>query len=78
MKRRREIPQTQSTNWVFTLNNYTEDEVMQIGELCLYPQSWFEKSAAIVRAIAYAHEVGGKNNTPHLQGYLQTDKKGIK
>lgn len=68
--------QTQSTNWVFTLNNYTDDEVIKIGGLIFDEKPWDHNSSK-VRAVAYAHEVGEKEGTPHLQGFLQLTKKGM-
>lgn len=67
--------QTQSTNWVFTLNNYTDDEVIKIGGLIFDEKPWDHNSSK-VRGVAYAHEVGEKEGTPHLQGFLQLTKKG--
>ncbi len=47
-------------NFVFVLNNYTEEEVVK-----LVPND-------AVRYIVYQREVGEETGTPHLQGYLQT------
>lgn len=68
----------QSTNWVFTLNNYTEEEVWMIGLICNMPEDepHFKLSTSRVKAIACSPEVG-KKGTPHLQGFLQLSKKGI-
>jgi len=58
------MPGKQSFNWVFTLNNYTEQEVSTIPE-------WLEKGAG---GVAYAHEIGA-SGTPHLQGYVHMKAK---
>jgi hypothetical protein len=68
-------PQIQSTNWTFTLNNYTEDEVLHIGGLVVDDHP-FDHSSSVVRSLACSEEVG-KTGTPHLQGYLQLSLKGI-
>lgn len=69
--------QTQSSNWVFTLNNYTEDEVAAIGIICDDPKP-FPNNDKVVKGLACSAEIGGKNNTPHLQGFLQLSGKGMK
>jgi len=53
------MPGDRSTNWVFTLNNYTEEDIKNIN-------TWLEKGAG---GVAYAKEVGA-SGTPHLQGYV--------
>ena len=48
-------------NWCFTLNNYTDQELQQLKELdCAY--------------IIIGKETG-ENETPHLQGYVQFERK---
>lgn len=51
-------------NHVFTWNNYTPEAV-----------AWL-RSGAIrgCKYIHFAHEMGGKEKTPHLQGYVQWDE----
>lgn len=46
-------------NWCFTLNNYTDADMARIAK----PYEW-------VKYVAYSHEVGEAEGTPHLQGYL--------
>jgi len=53
------MPGKRAFNWVFTLNNYTDEDIKNI-------LTWTEKGAA---GVAYAHEVGA-SGTPHLQGYI--------
>jgi len=48
---------SQHRSWVFTLNNYTEDEELHIQGLH-------------AKYVVYGREVG-ENGTPHLQGYIQ-------
>lgn len=49
------------TNWQFTLNNYTQDEIAEINEIeCKY--------------VMYGKEEG-KNGTPHLQGLIVFNTK---
>lgn len=50
-----------SRRWVFTLNNYTDDEVRRIAN---YPD-W-------IRWIGYGKEVAPTTGTPHLQGFIVT------
>jgi len=58
------MPGKQSHNWVFTLNNYTDEDIKNI-------LTWTEKGAG---GVAYAHEVGA-SGTPHLQGYVHMKSK---
>ena len=46
-------------NWVFTLNNYTEDDIQRLANP--YEQ---------VKYIAYGKEIAPNTGTPHLQGYM--------
>lgn len=56
---------SRSRNWCFTINNYTNNEILACDEIeCSY--------------IVYGDEVGD-NNTPHLQGYIEfKDAKSLK
>lgn len=54
--------QVQGKNFIFTLNNYTEDDEKQLAELeCSY--------------LIYQHELAPDTGTPHLQGYIQFGKR---
>lgn len=52
-----------STNFVFTLNNYTPDEEKTLSE------------SDSIRYVLYGREVAPETGTPHLQGYLVLHKK---
>lgn len=58
---------TQRCPWVFTLNNYTDDELSTLQTLSTAEDTPF-------RYIIWGKEVG-ENETPHLQGYLELKKK---
>ena len=47
--------------WVFTLNNYTVDEELELTATL--------SNGAFIRFACYSHEVG-ESGTPHLQGYV--------
>jgi len=49
-------------NWVFTLNNYTEEDTATIST---YPSR--DKR---VRFVAYSFEIAPSTGTPHLQGFI--------
>jgi len=68
----KKYPNYQHTTWVFTLNNYTFEEMLGLQELT------FPSNDRIIASIAFSEEVGGRKATPHLQGFLQTYKKGKK
>jgi hypothetical protein len=60
MLAREAIPR--GTRWVFTLNNYTDDEVQGI-------KNWFDEQEMVEEGIV-GYEVG-ENGTPHLQGLVK-------
>lgn len=55
----------QSVRWVFTLNNYTEQDLIEI-ERVVVPLSLY---------ITWGKEVGEEAATPHLQGYVEWKTK---
>lgn len=57
-------------NYVWTLNNYTDENLFEIDSL-------IENESNLIRYICYGKEVGENTKTPHLQGYLELTDKGI-
>lgn len=55
----------QSKRWCFTLNNYTDAEVEQMDQV------FTDMNIKYI----YGYEVGEKCGTPHLQGYIEREKK---
>lgn len=51
----------QMYNWCFTLNNYTDEEIVAI-------------KAIDYKYLVFGYEVG-ENGTPHLQGYIELTKR---
>lgn len=60
---KRRAPQVQSKRWVFTLNNYTEEEVQAL------------KDNQQFKFILFGKEVAPTTGTPHLQGYFELAKR---
>ncbi len=58
------MPSVQSKRWVFTLNNYTPAEMMELKEATLETFSY----------LLFGEEIGDEG-TPHLQGYFELPKK---
>jgi len=58
------MPGKQSYNWVFTWNNYTEEDIESL-------KTWVTKGAG---GVGYAKEVGA-SGTPHIQGYVHMSKR---
>lgn len=54
-----------SKRWLFTLNNYTEEEESMLRGLL---------TTSIVTYLVFGHETG-ENGTPHLQGYCETNSR---
>lgn len=52
-------------NWCFTINNYGEDDIQSL-------QTWYNEEK--VSYLVYGFEKG-EQGTPHIQGYLQANKK---
>lgn len=58
---------TKSQYWCFTLNNYNENEVETLQNLC--------SNEAIITYCTFGREVGEDNGTRHLQGYLELSRR---
>lgn len=56
---------SQGKNWCFTINNYTENELLSCHDLILNDNVLF---------VVFQTETG-ESGTPHVQGYLQLEKK---
>lgn len=54
-------PQMRLRNWVFTLNNYTDEDIEHLKSLA--PEH--------TKYMVFGKEVGEDEKTPHLQGYLE-------
>lgn len=63
------MKRTRSRSWVFTLNNYTPDDVAELKKVTH-------------RYMCFGLETGDKEHTPHIQGYVQLDNpvslRGVK
>lgn len=59
------MTRVRSKRWTFTLNNYTEENELQVQALL---------DGQVVSYLIYGREVG-ESGTPHLQGYLETSTK---
>lgn len=57
---------SRAKHWVFTLNNYSEQEEQAIRSLVSEDQR--------VRYLCFGHEIG-ESGTPHLQGYLSLQSR---
>lgn len=53
-------------NWVFTLNNYNQQQEETLKKL---------QQEGYIKYIIYGHEIAPTTGTPHLQGYIQLEKK---
>lgn len=54
-----------SKSWVFTINNPTAEDIQAVLRTAE------EKATYLI----YGEEVGGREGTPHLQGYVQFDRR---
>lgn len=57
-------PELRSRNWVFTLNNYTEDDVLYLSAMP------FSGEPEHPVGVAFSREVAPTTGTPHLQGFM--------
>ncbi len=56
------MPGVQSRRWIFTLNNYTEEEVADL-----------EREEEVFTYLLFGKEIVSSTGTPHLQGYFEFD-----
>lgn len=61
VKNNKQIPP--SKHWCFTLNNYSHDDILKIS------------SSSSISKYVFQEEKGEKEETPHLQGYIEFKKK---
>lgn len=59
------MPKGQSRGFVFTLNNYTDDQIAEIMDIGDSNPDYY---------MLIQFEVGKKDHTPHIQGYLYYNK----
>jgi len=59
----------QSVNWVFTINNWTEDDKIALRTA---------GASAAVKRIVWQEEIAPETGTPHLQGYVILSAKKTK
>lgn len=53
------MEENRSRNWIFTLNNWTEDERL-----------FLSSPNRQIRYVCFGEEEGDKEHTPHLQGFV--------
>lgn len=61
-------PFLRSRNWVFTINNYSDNDIANLMSMCEIDSP--DRNPNITYMIG-GFEVGEKNKTPHIQGYLE-------
>jgi len=62
---------SQGRNWNFTLNNFNEDDLENFDRVA---QSIGTNASDIIYMVI-GKEIGAQNQTPHLQGFIQFNKK---
>lgn len=59
-----------SLRWIFTLHNYTAENIRELNETYKNPDS-----SNSSKYIIFSEETGSEDETPHLQGYIEFSRK---
>ncbi len=60
------MPRRQARNWIFTLNNYSDEQVLHLQLLGASDE---------IRYLVYGYELAPTTGTPHLQGFVSFSRR---